>query len=355
MRLDDLRSDQIMEVDKQNMLDKITQFPAQCEKCWEEIQKLVLPSYYLIVNKVVILGMGGSGVSGRIIQDLGRTESKLPIFVWGDYGIPEFVDNKTLILAVSFSGNTEETIDSFVWAKERGAKIISITSGGELERLSQKFRLPIYKFVYPPPPRTGIGFLFTAVLGILKRLEIIDINKNDVISAFNVLRDVNEKFKPTSPIRHNIAKQMAEEIAGYIPIIWGSSFLSSVAYRIKSDLNENAKTAAYSEILPELDHNSILGLEFPEELAKKIYILILQSKYDHARVRARQDITSQILVKKNMPHKKLLVEPCPTPLAEILVNILFSEYLSFYLALLNDTDPTPNEEIDFLKERLKGK
>jgi len=355
MRLDDLRSDQIAEIDKQNLLDKITQFPAQCEKCWEEIQKLVLPSYYLIINKVVVLGMGGSGASGRIIQDFARTYSKYPILVQADYGIPEFVDNKTLILAVSFSGNTEETIDAFAGAKEKGAKIISITSGGELERLSQKFRLPYYKFVYPSPPRTGIGFLFTAILGILKRLEILDINKNEVLAAFATLRDVNEKFKPTSPARRNIAKQLAQVLQGFIPVIWGSSFLSNVAFRIKSDINENAKTAAYSEILPELNHNAISGLDWPEELSKKIYVVILQSKFDPQRVRTRQDICSQILTKKNISHKKLLVEPTPTPLSEILTNILFSEYLGFYLALLNDTDPGTSEEIDYLKERLKGK
>ena len=145
---------------------------------------------------------------------------------------------------------------------------------------------------------------------------------------------------------------IAQKLFGKIPIIYGSGTLQAVARRWKGEFNENAKSASYFEIIPEMNHNALVGLQFPKELSKEIFVIILQSKYDHPRNKLRQSITGQILQKNRISSESILLEPSASPLAEILQMIHFGDYVSYYLAILNNVAPEPIEVINFLKDKL---
>lgn len=343
---------QISEIDKDDMAKIIPQLPDQIEKAWKESQKLILPSYYLRTDKVVIVGMGGSGISGTLVKSLLYNENEIPIFVHRDYGVPGFVDNKTLLIASSYSGNTEEVLDAFGAAYSKGAKLVAICTGGKLESLAKKYKAPVYKFKYKSQSRAAMGYSFAATLGILKKIEIIsdEITQKDIDEAIAFLKKHNESWKPEMPVRKNLAKKIANNIFGNILIIWGGGILENVARRWKCEINENAKNSAFFEALPELNHNTMSSLDFPK--SENLYVLILQSKYYHPRIYKRIEISRDILDKKEVPHFLVDIGPVGGPLSEMLSYVLLGDYVSFYLAILHDTDPTPVEMIKYFKQRL---
>ena len=348
--LNDLET--ITSIDKENMAEIIADLPNQIQKGWEESQKIIIPSYYLKADKVLILGMGGSGISGSLVKSILYPENELPVFIHRDYGIPGFVDSKTLVIAVSYSGNTEEVLDAFVASYLKGAKLIGIGTGGKLESLAKKYQAPFYKFEYHCQPRSAAGLTFAIILGILKKIEISkDISFNEIGETITVLNQQIEFLKPESPIRKNLAKKIAKEIYEHTPIIWAGGILENVARRWKCQINENAKCCSYFEILPELNHNSICGFDFPP--SKNFYILILKSKFYHERIYKRIAISQDILDKKQIPNILVELENTGGPLSEMLSFILLGDYLSFYLAILYGVNPTSIDAIKEFKEKLK--
>ena len=354
MDLDDLSV--YKQIDQEDFYRTIQELPKQCENAWLEINKLVLPSYYLKANKVLILGMGGSGIGGELASDLVLQTSEIPIFAHHNYGIPSWVDEKSLVIAVSYSGNTEEVTDGFVEAYKAGAKLVAITSGGELEVLSRKYHTPYYRFAYKSAPRAALGYLFISSIGLLKKLNIIDISEQDVKTAISMLSGVLGRMGRDIPLAKNPAKKLAEKLEGKIPIIYGTDLLESVATRWKTQINENAKVAAYAEVIPESNHNSIAGLEFPENLKEKLFFLILKSKFDHPKSKLRQDFFAQTLKAKQIPVENILLNSATdVALAEICGMIYVGDLVSYYLAILNGSDPTPVEIINNLKNAIKEK
>ncbi len=353
MNLDDLNI--YKEIDNQDLYRNIQELPFQCKNAWIEINKLVLPSYYLKVNKVLILGMGGSGIGGELACDFTLQTSEIPIYTHHNYGIPEFIDEKTLVIAVSYSGNTEEIIDGFVEAYKKDAKLIAITSGGELEKLAQKYRAPYYRFAYKSPPRAALGYLFISIMGILKKLNIADISQQDINTTISMLQSQLEKMNRDIPTVKNPAKKLAQVLSEKIPIIYGADFMRGVAIRWKTQFNENAKVISYAEVIPESNHNSLVGLEFPESIQELFYFIILQSRFDHPKSKIRQDFFEKTLKKQKISVQSIIL-PSSTNcvLAEICGMIYWGDLTSYYLAIINKIDPYPVEIINQLKQTIKG-
>lgn len=345
---------EIKRLDKDNILRNIQEFPEQCEQCWQDFKKFALPTSFIQAKNVLLCGMGGSGIGGALVQDLARL-SGIPIISWSDYDLPGFVDKETLVIITSYSGNTEETISSYKKAAERTNKIIAITTGGKIGSLSTNYRNPIYKINYGSEPRAALGYSFTAILAIFAKLNIIELKDDDFAESIILLKGLQKKIDISILRASNNAKLLADKLVDKIPILYGSGTLSAVARRWKGNFNENSKSASYFEIIPELNHNSLVGLEFPKDLKSKLFVIILQSKFDHPRNRLRQNITAQILQKNRIDYDYLLLEPSPTPLSEILQVIHFGDYVSFYLAMLNNTPPDPVSIIEFLKDKLAEK
>lgn len=354
MNLDDLSI--YKQIDTQDLYKNISELSQQCENAWIEINKLVLPSFYLKANKVLILGMGGSGIGGELASNLTLKTSEIPIYTHHNYGIPEFVDEKTLVIAVSYSGNTEEVTDGFVEAYKTGAKLVAITTGGELEKLSRKYRVPYYRFAYKSPPRAALGYLFISVIGLLKKLNIVDIAQQDINTAISMLKSQFERINREVPLSKNPAKKLAQKLEGKIPIIYGTDFMESVATRWKTQFNENSKVTAYGETIPESNHNSLVGLEFPENLKEKLFFLILKSKFDHPKSKMRQDFFEKTLKSKQISVESInLVPITDSPLTEICGMIYLGDLTSYYLAMINHINPYSVEIIDKLKTSIKEK
>lgn len=345
--------EKIFKNDPESMLSCIEELPDQINDCWEKARKFIIPTHYLQIKNIVILGMGGSAIGGDLALSFTQDIAKIPIYVLRDYDIPGFVDSNTLVIASSYSGNTEETISALKQSIDKNAKIIAITTGGKVELLSKKYNFPIFKFVYDSQPRAAIGYSLTSILAILSKLSIIEITDSIIKKTIIELRELYEKINLTIPVKRNLAKDMALKMQDRNILIIGSGILSSVARRYKTQINENSKQIANYDTLPEMNHNTIVGLDFPKKSLEEIFILILQSSYDNKRTKLRQQILLKILSKKKIKFDTLMLAPSTSKLSEIFKMIYFGDYLSYYLSVLNKIDPTPVEMIAYLKEKLE--
>ena len=339
-------------LDRENILGNYQDFPDQVEKCWSDWQKIALPTPYINAKSILILGMGGSAQGGGIVAGLAEKRSSIPIVMLRDYTLPGWVDKNTLVIAISYSGDTEEPIEALTQAVKLTEKIITISTGGKIYSIGSQNRALHYQIHYGSQPRAALGYSLTAVLAIFKKLNLIEISDDDIKEAVLLLRALQKKIDVSVPERRNMAKLLVQRISGKIPIIFGSGNLSEVARRFKGQFNENAKSASYFEIIPELNHNSLVGLEYPSDIKQKLFFLILQSKYGHSRNILRENITAQILEQRKLSYESIMVQPSGSEISEIMQMIMLGDFISYYLAILNNVQPNPVEIISVLKSKL---
>ncbi|MDO8513406.1 MAG: bifunctional phosphoglucose/phosphomannose isomerase [bacterium] len=342
----------IKAIDQQDMLKSIEELPDQIEHCWGEIKNFVLPANYIRINNVVILGMGGSGIGGMLAKALAMLDSKVPVEVANFYELPKYVGTDSLVIAVSYSGGTEETLAAFREAGKRKAKLVAITTGGELASVASNFKAPVYKISYKSQPRAALGYSFVSTLGILCKLGLIDLGKDDVEETILLMRGIRTKLAPTVPTYQNEAKKIAMTLQNVFPVTIGAGVMAPVAYRWRTQINENSKHLGFDLMLPELCHNWLTGLRLPADILKQMYVLFLQSKHDHPRNKQRQNIIGQLLQKKGIKFDTITVQPSSSILAEMLLMLYLGDYVSYYMAILDEVNPTSIEEVDFLKKQL---
>ena len=345
--LDDLKV--LQKYDPDAMLERIHEIPWQCQQAWQEALGFSLPSDYAKVDKVVILGMGGSAIGGDLLRSLALSEAKLPVFVQRDYDLPAFVDAGTLVIASSYSGNTEETLTAFGQALGTGAKKLAVTTGGKLKDIAQKEDIPVFNISYKAQPRAALGFSFLPVLCFLQKLGFISDKSADVAETITVLQSLSVKIDEKA--KSNPAKQLAQRLYGRLPVIYGAGILAEVAHRWKTQINENAKAWSFHEIIPELNHNAVVGYQFPRELADKIRIILLRAPSLNQRVQLRYEVTSRLLEQAGVAYDYADSEG-ESPLSQMMSLVLFGDYASYYLAILYKVDPSPVDVIAYLKDRL---
>ena len=337
--------------DPQGMIEDIKALPQLGEQAWKLAMELPLPDDFKQVNKVVVLGMGGSAIGGDLAASLTDTESSVPIVVSRGYQLPTFVDAETLVIASSYSGNTEETLSAFKASLDTEAMKLAITTGGRLKELAEEHGVPVFAFDFKGQPRAALPFSFISLLCFMHRLGFIGDRSAEVAEMAAVLTQMLKKVNEKVPLIRNRMKQLAGELHGRFLVIYGGGLLSGVARRWKTQFNENSKSWAFYENLPELDHNAIVGYEFPKELAKNIVVLILRSIHLPERVMLRQQVTAYLL--KQAGIRYIFVDGFGiTPLTQLMSQVLQGDLASYYLAILNETDPTPVETINFLKNAL---
>jgi len=337
--------------DPSNMLRRIGELPQQCLNAWHSAMGFALPPDYSNVDKVVILGLGGSAIGGDLVSTLALEEGKIPILVHRDYDLPPLVDARTLVITSSYSGNTEETISSFNKALETPAKKVVVTTGGRLEALAAASGVPAFIFHYQAEPRTAFGYSFFSLLAIFHRLGLISIDREDIDETIRVLEELSPRLDKGVSLKINPAKQLANRLLGRLVIVYGAGILSKVAYRWKTQLNESSKTSAFHECFPELNHNAVVGYRLPSWLRQKAFVVLLCSPSLHPRILMRYKVTAEILVDAMIPHE-VVDAPGESPLSQIMSAVFFGDYVSYYLAMLNEVDPSPVAIIDYLKARL---
>ena len=349
MNLDNLTAIHLR--DPEHMLERIAELPDECEKAWKAVQKLNLPDRYRQARRIIIVGMGGSAIGGALLSTLVADECPVPIFVNRDYTVPAWVDGDTLVIASSYSGNTEETLTAFEAALARGAMPLGLTTGGKLGLRFQELDAPVHYFSYKAAPRAALGHSLIPLLGFLCKLGFIADKSAQVEEAVTVMRSWQVEIKETVPMAYNRAKQLATRLHGRLPVVYGAGYLSEVARRWKGQFNENSKNWSFFEQLPELNHNAVVGYEHPADLRKQMVVVMLRSSLDHPRNQIRFQVTQEILEQQGVSCEVVEARG-KSPLAQVLSTIHFGDYVSFYLAMLNEADPTPVETISYLKKRL---
>jgi glucose/mannose-6-phosphate isomerase len=337
--------------DKLGMLDHLHAFPEQCQKAWEKVQRFELPHLHSRISNVVILGMGGSAIGGDFVRRLALSESKVPVWVHRDYSLPAFVDDNSLVIASSYSGNTEETLSGFTTSLGTAAKKLAMTSGGKLKDLAEKEGIPLFVIDYKAPPRAAFPHSFVPLVGIFQKLGLLADKSADLQEAVGLLKKLSGDLIETRPLTSNPAKQLAARLRGRIAVIYGAEMFSEVARRWKGEFNENSKAWAFFEHFPELNHNAVVGYEFPDQVKDRIMVFMLRSSSLHRRILLRYEVTSKLLAKAGIAHE--LIEARGTSaLAQMLSLVLLGDYASFYLSMLNEVDPTSTDAINFVKQSL---
>ncbi len=339
------------ETDPEGMLARISELPQQCRDAWTNAQSLHLPAAYRQAESVVILGMGGSAIGGDLLRTLLEGECPVPIIVNRDYTVPAFVNGRTLAIASSYSGNTEETLTALETAQQAGAMLLAIATGGQLAARARELHVPLLTFDYLAQPRAALGHSIVALTGIVGRLGLASDKAADLDEAIAVMGSWQGEINEAVPLAKNAAKKLAMKLHQHLPVVYGAGHLSEVARRWKGQFNENAKAWAFFEQLPEMNHNALAGTEFPADLAGKIVAIMLTSSLDHPRTGVRFQITQEILRQRGVSCEVVEARGS-SRLAQMLSAIHFGDYVSFYLAMLYGIDPTSLEVVIYLKQRL---
>lgn len=348
MNLD--RQQTYRQFDPSGMLQHIHDMSKMCHKAWYNALEFSLLPEYRQVNKVVILGMGGSAIGGDFISRLSTLEAGTPIQVCREYS-PPHLDPHTLVIASSYSGNTEETLTAFTESLKTPCPRLAITTGGKLRKLAEKNGVPVLNINCQTPPRAAFPYSFFSLLGILCNLGLLSDKSKDVEETIQTLDHLTANINETIPLKLNPAKQLASRLWQKVVVIYGADILSEVARRWKTQINENSKAWSFYELFPELNHNAVVGYEFPPEMSGAIFVVLLRSENIHPRLLTRGAVTADMLSRAQIGHQFVDASGEST-LAQMMSLTLFGDYVSYYLAMLYQTDPSPVKAIDYLKARL---
>ena len=351
MDLDNIKH--IAKLDRESMRDLLVSFPRQCtDALFIAEHSTVKEVYRRKYANIVFTGLGGSAIGADIVKDYIGGEVGVPIIVNRDYTVPEFVNNSSLVFAVSYSGNTEETLSAYADARKKRAKIIVITSGGRLKELASKNRDALALAPKGYPPRCALGYSLIPALVMLSGCGLIKEKNHEIKKAAQFL-DVLQKKKLAPRVSEgaNIAKNVARIAYNRFPVVYSSDRIASVATRWRGQFAENAKTLSSTHLLPEMNHNEIVGWAHPKRLLGAFLAIMLRDKGDHTRVRKRMDITTDILKKNGFT--VLEIESRGNTLLERILSLVYiGDFTSFYLSILNKVNPTPVDRITYLKKQL---
>ncbi len=300
-------------------------------------------------GRVFIVGMGGSGIAGEIFSSWVADRSKVSIQVIHDYRLPAYARPGDVLLAVSYSGNTEETVAAATQGIKLGCRLVAITSGGALAKLARDAKAPVFDVPPGLPPRGAFGHLF----GILPSLGadwVYGGLGGELTRAIVHLRDLRDQLSPEVPLRKNRAKKLALRLRGRTPIIYGAPPYGPVAKRWQTQLNENAKVLAFSSSFPEADHNELVGW-CSDDRARRFAPVLLRDSDESAEMRRRLDVSADMLSRTSAVEQ--VRDEDEHLLGRMLGALYLGDHVSLYMAILRKVDPLPVPPLKELKERLR--
>jgi glucose/mannose-6-phosphate isomerase len=338
-------------LDLADMLDQLYGLPQQCLTAWYKALSFKLPENYKNIDKIVILGMGGSAIAGDLLKSLVSSTIRQFVYINRDYSIPAFIDEKTLVIACSYSGNTEEILTAFNKTLRKECKKIAVTSGGKLLNIAKSSGVPVFVIEHRSQPRAALGYSFMPLLAFLRNLGIIKATMFNIDNMVELLKHLSTEWHIGMPVKNNKAKQISLAIHGKIAVIYADELAGEAGHRWKTQINENAKSWAFYEVFPELNHNSVVGYKFPAEMSGKIFVIFLQIAGTYKRTTMRYQVTSELLQQNNIDFM-MVDSPGDDDLSRLMGLVYLGDWVSYYLSILNETDPTPVEAIDYLKQKL---
>lgn len=337
--------------DPHGMMALTLDFPSQCERAIDLALTWRLPALPREPRLIVVSGMGGSGIGGDYLRALFEAHGNLPVLVIRDYHLPHCVDAHTLLFAVSYSGNTEETLSCYAEARERGAIVVALSSGGELQARAQRDNMPHLQLPGGQPPRTALGYLFLPMVVLCERWNLLPDLAQARARTLQRLVQARDRWSISTPYEQNPAKQLASTLYGKLPLLYGSGdYRAIVTTRWKGQFNENAKQHAFANTFPELNHNEILGWVGAKRQANNFAVVALRDPDESIQTRTRVEVTRRLVGDAAEWHE---VWAEGESLLERMLNLTYlGDFVSLYLAYLNGVDPYAIDYIDLLKAEL---
>lgn len=324
------------------MNDYISNFTKHLTEALKIGQTTLLSEPHADIHNVLICGLGGSGIGGTIVNDLVSEHINVPISATKDYSIPNFVDENTLVIASSYSGNTEETLYALEACQNRRAQIACVTSGGALEKLAKKKGFNCITIPGGKPPRAMFGYSFTQLFFLLNHYGLID---NSFIAEFEkgiaLLDSQEEAIKST-------AKELAIKLYGTTPVIYTAAGFEGVGVRFRQQINENSKMLCWHHVIPEMNHNELLGWRINTDNLGVVYF---RNKCDYDRNQVRIDINKEV-ISKFTDNISEVWSKGDSRIENSLYHIHLGDWVSWYLSEMNEVDAIEIDVINFLKSSL---
>jgi glucose/mannose-6-phosphate isomerase len=319
-------------------------FPDQIKEAWKQAYASNIPQF--APKAIVVSGMGGSSNAAKILQSLFESELKIPFLVYNDYGLPAWVDSDTLVVANSYSGNTEETLLSIEAANKAGAKILGVTTGGKIAEMIKAGA--IQGAIFTPGetnptgfPKTGLGASFGALAGALSKAGVLNLTEAEINSALDELIEIRKSWD---------VKEIAEWIRGSLPVLFGGRPFTGSLNAGRNAMCEISRNFTQFYDFPEVNHVLIEAMQKPDA-AKNIKYLFFESEFNNDRVKLRYKVTKEILTEQNLEFKIYNLK-LKTKLGQALELTHYCAWIGFYLSMLDGSDPGPEPWITKLKESL---
>lgn len=338
------------------VLKSVDALPQQLQQSFNESLKVKFPSEYNEVKNIIICGMGGSQWPARIVRSLFKEEIKIPYIVNSDYSLPGFVDQDSLVILSSYSGTTEESLVCGKKAKELGAKLTAVTSGGDVEQFLNQIGTPIYVFnpVHNPSkqPRIGFGYGVGGHLGLLLNLGLLNYDQKAIEQSLDQMPNIVKDFSIDVPTASNPAKQLAKNLLQKYPYYIVGEFLTGLGNAIQNQTNETAKSISSFREIPELNHHLMEGLKFPNELKNLLLFVFFYSRFYSDKIQKRFQITKDV-VEQNQIKTIWLDLKGENKIEQAFYMMGLGNYMSMYLAALYEQDPSVIPYVDYFKKKLK--
>lgn len=320
----------------------IAEFPDNITEALEIASNAKISTPKHEIRNVLICGMGGSGIGGRLVAKWVEDELSVPVTFAQDYGIPGFVSKHTLLIGSSYSGNTEETISSIHQALERGAHLIGITSGGQLQTLCEENGYDVIVVPGGNPPRSALAYSLVQLLQIFVQLGMCSMSRlKEMAKARDLIIEEKESIQ-------SIAREMASFVNGQVPIYYSTTDYEPVLIRARQQFNENGKNLGWSHCLPEMNHNELVGWGGGDD---RFALIILETDDMHPRNSRRLEITKATIAKKTK-HIMTVRSKGKSRIERSIYFINIVDWASLYITDLNGADPIDIEIIDYLKDEL---
>ncbi len=344
-------ANQFAALDSSKLLHQIDQLPEQLEQGWKYGLIQPLPAFQSL-SRVVLVGAGSSAAAAELLARYIEPFSTIPVIVYCDYVLPAWAAGpETLVVAISFAGNSEESLTAIDQAHQAGCSILGITTGGMLSEGLTGAGYTVWQYAHPGPSRMAVGVNFGLLLALVFRLGLIPNPSKEIDEAVKALRSQKELIQAQSPVNKNPAKRMAGQMMGRWITVVGAGVLQPVARRWKEQLNELAKSGAQFEVLPNLDYNFVEGTTQPVEVLPHSLVIFLRSSADHPRNQLRSQLTQQHFMLEGVG-TDFVNASGESRLAQLWTLVQFGDYSAYYLAMAYGVDPGVVPAIDQIKSML---